>query len=441
MFKKHQKSDSQYLNALDTSIGVKMKVEKLVFGGQGLGRVDNKVVFLWNALPGEEVVFNYTNNKKNFAEGLATEILVASPDRIEPKEKHFLSCSQWQILAWEKELLYKKQLSEETYQKIGNLSIPNLEIVSDDNQYNYRNKIEYNFIEENGNISLAIFLPESHERVVVDRCELARKELNVVAEDILDWIVEKNIEIRDLRKMILRVNQKGEVLAGLFINQKINLKDYPELKNNLVGFSLFQKNFKGDVLLHAEGQDYLEEEILGKKLRYGLFSFFQINVPIFQKALEDISSFISQDDEVIDYYCGVGSIGLSLSAKMQTLSLVESNKEASEYAKQNIDLNKLNTKNNLEVYCQPAEKIIDLINSQKVIILDPPRAGLEKTIIERIIWEKPKKIIYLSCNVSTQARDIGLLKDLYEIKFAKLYNFFPRTPHVEGLIILEAKKK
>lgn len=441
MSKKHQKSDSQYLDALDTSVDVRIKVEKLVFGGQGLGRVDNKVVFLWNALPGEEVVFNYTNNKKNFAEGLAIEILLPSSDRVEPKEDHFLSCSQWQILAWEKELQYKKELSQEIYKKNGDLNISSLEIVSDDNQYNYRNKIEYNFIEENGNISLAIFLPESHQRVKVDRCELARKELNIVAEDILDWIVEKEIGIMDLRKIILRVNQKGEVLAGLFINQKLNLKDYPELKNNLVGFSVFQKSFKGDVLLYTAGQDYLEEEILGKKLCYGLFSFFQINVPIFQKALGDISNFINQDDEVIDYYCGVGSIGLPLSTKMQTLSLVESNKEAVEYAKQNIDLNKLNTKNNLEVFCQPAEKIIDLINSQKVIILDPPRAGLDKTIIERIIWEKPKKIIYLSCNIATQARDLGLLKDMYEIKFSKLYNFFPRTPHVEGLIILEAKKK
>lgn len=418
----------------------KIKIEKLVFGGQGLGRVDNKVVFVWNVLPEEEVIFDYTSNKKNFAEGLATEILLPSPDRVAPREKHFLSCSQWQILSWEKELLYKKQLSEETYQKIGGLSINNLEIVSDDNQYNYRNKIEYNFIEENDRVSLAIFLSESHQRVQVDKCELARKELNIVAEDFLIWINEQRIEAKDLRKIILRINQKGEVLAGLFLNQKLNLKKYPELKNNLVGFSIFQKNYKSDVLLYNFGQDYLEEDLFGIKLRYGLFSFFQINVPIFQEALADISKFINQDEEVIDYYCGVGSIGLTLSDKMRSLSLVESNREAVEYIKQNIILNKLDINDDLGVFSQPTEKNIDLINSEKVIILDPPRAGLDKTVIERIIWEKPQKIIYLSCNISTQARDLGLLKDLYEVKFAKLYNFFPRTPHVEGLVVLKVKR-
>lgn len=410
----------------------KIKIEKLVFGGQGLGRVDNKVVFVWNALPGEEVVFDYTTQKKNFAEGVAREILISSPDRVVAKEDHFLSCSAWQILSWEKELQYKKELAKEIYKKNGDIIISDLEIVSDDQQYNYRNKIEYHFVEKDGQISLAIFLPESHEVVPVAECELARPELNVVAQDILVWLQTEKISVQNLQKIILRCNQTGQVLVGLFLKKKFNFINYPELKNNLVGFSLWQKSFRDD-LIYTVGQDYLEEKVGDVKLRFGLSSFFQINVPVFYQALLDIKKFVNSEDKIIDYYAGVGAIGLSVGAQ----ELVESNREAVEYAKINITLNKIKA----EAVCSSSERMIDLIATDKTIILDPPRAGLDKLVIEKILTEKPLKIIYMSCNLATQARDLGLLKDAYNIKFAKLYNFFPRTPHFEGLVVLEVKNK
>jgi 23S rRNA (uracil1939-C5)-methyltransferase len=179
----------------------------------------------------------------------------------------------------------------------------------------------------------------------------------------------------------------------------------------------------------------LEEELFGTKLRYGLFSFFQVNVPIFKDALEDIGNFVD-DTDLVDYYSGVGSIGLALHDKCQKLTLVESNPEAVEYATENIKINKLK---NCEAICKPAELIIDLITSDKTLIFDPPRAGLDKRIVEKVLAELPKKIIYLSCDLSTHARDIGLLKEKYNIKFLKLYNFFPRTAHIEGLCVLEKK--
>lgn len=409
----------------------KIKIEKLVFGGQGLGRVDNKVVFVWNALPGEEVVFDYTTQKKNFAEGVAREILVSSPDRVAPRENHFLSCSAWQILSWKKELQYKKELAEEIYKKNGDIVISDLEIISDDQQYNYRNKIEYHFVEKDDQISLAIFLPESHEVVPVEECELARPELNVVAQDILVWLKAEKISSQNLQKIILRCNQGGEVLVGLFLKKKFNFASYPELKNNLIGFSLWQKSFRDD-LIYTIGQDYLEEKIGNIKLRFGLLSFFQINVPVFYQALEDIKKFVGLKDKIIDYYAGVGAIGLSVGAQ----ELVESNREAAGYVKMNIGLNKIKA----EAICSSSERMVDLISADKTIIFDPPRAGLDKMVIEKILIEKPLKIIYMSCNLATQARDLGLLKNSYNIKFAKLYNFFPRTPHFEGLVVLEVKK-
>ncbi|MFZ2189463.1 MAG: methyltransferase, partial [Candidatus Magasanikiibacteriota bacterium] len=150
----------------------------------------------------------------------------------------------------------------------------------------------------------------------------------------------------------------------------------------------------------------------------------------------DIGKFLDKAKSVVDFYSGVGAIALPLHDKYKSAVLVESNEEAVEYAKENIILNKIN---NCEAQLSPAEKIVDLITKDKIIIFDPPRAGLHEDVVKQVLATLPERIIYLSCNLSTQARDIKLLSEKYQVKFLKLYNFFPRTPHVEGLCVLELK--
>ena len=403
-----------------------VKIEKLVFGGRGLGYIDNKPIFLLNSLPNEEVVFKYTKNNKYFSEGFATDILCPSPYRIAPKEHHYLSCSPWQIINWGKEQELKKETASETYKKIGKFDFPSLEIISDDHDFNYRNKIEYNFIINNGSISFAIFLPKSNIKEPIDICELAKPEINYAANNILAWINKNNIPEKDLNKIILRCSQKGEVIAGLFLNSKLQFDFYPDLNDRLAGFDIYYIDLNNNISIYKSGKDYLEEEFFGIKITYGLFSFFQINTNIFKKALEDISGFIDGED-IIDFYSGVGAIGLGLRKYCKKLFLVESNLEASVYAKANVNLNNFT---NIKIFPLPSEKAIHLISQDKTIIFDPPRAGLNSKIIEKIMLEKPKRIIYLSCNLSTHARDVKLLSEAYEIKLLKLYNFFPHTPHI-----------
>jgi len=414
----------------------KIKIEKLVFGGQALGHLDSKACFVWGALPGEEVEFDYIKNKPNFAEGVAKEIITRSSERLEPREDHFLSCSPWQIMNFAAENKYKVEIALETYKKLGNLEIEKLDIVSDGLEYGYRNKMEYSFAFQGEEISLGFHVRESRRYTPIKVCELARKEINQVASDLLAWIKKNNIPMRSLKTMIVRCNQKGEVLAGVFIKDRLEFNNYPELTNNLVGLTIYYSTHKSPAsvptaVLYKVGQDYLEEELFGINLRYGLFSFFQINVPIFKQALQDIKKFISDNENTVDYYSGVGAIGLPIGAK----ELVESNQEAVEYAQINIELNNLKAK----AICAPSEKMVELITANKTIIFDPPRAGLDKRVVERVLAELPKKIIYLSCDLATQARDLGLLQEKYEIKFLKLYNFFPRTAHIEGLAVLEVK--
>jgi len=415
-----------------------MKIEKLIFGGQALGRIDQKAIFVWNALPDEEVEIKILKNSKTFSEAVSTKIIQPSPDRIEPREEHYLSCSPWQIMTLQKENEWKIKIAEETYQKIGGFATDNLTIASDGVEYGYRNKMEYSFsTDESGELALAFFERASHHRQAIKPCCLAHPNINLAATAILDWAKSQKLTSYNLKSIILRVNQKGEVIAGLFIKDKMKFENYPTCPE-MIGFKLYYSTHKSPASVPTEelypfGQDYLEEEINGVKMRYGLFSFFQVNPPIFQMALKDIKPFVGKKP-IVDYYCGVGAIGLAIKNEKQPVELVESNAEAADYAEKNI---KLNNFSNCTATCQPAEKIIELITADKTIIFDPPRAGLDKKIIERVLETEPETIIYLSCNLSTQARDIGLMLTKYKIEFLKLYNFFPHTAHIEGLAVLK----
>ena len=159
-------------------------------------------------------------------------------------------------------------------------------------------------------------------------------------------------------------------------------------------------------------------------------------MPIFQIALTDIKKFIEVEDEVLDYYSGVGAISLTLASQFKRGILIEENEEAIEFTKRNISQNKIT---NCEIFQATAGEQATLIAANSVVVLDPPRAGLAKTLVDEILKIQPKRLIYLSCDIATQARDIARLKEKYELRFIKLYNFFPRTPHVECLCVLDKK--
>lgn len=423
-----------------------LKIEKLVFGGQGLAHdKDGRAVFVWNALPEEEVEVEYIEKKKNFAEAVATKILSPSPDRVEPLDSHFLSSSPWQMISWEKENIWKKQIAIETYGKIGNLILHGEEpdiIFSDEGQYGYRNKMEFSFttIGSDNEISLAFFERGKKVRIPATGSHLASPLINEVAQKILHWVNEQKIPMRSLKSLIVRSTSSPEkVIAALFIKDKLPFPSYPTLQNSWVGFHLYYSTHKSPAsvpteLLFSDGQDFLVQNILETPLQFGLHSFFQINPPLFEKALQDMAAFIEPTSPLIDFYAGVGAISLPLSRNRKSCFLVEENSEAVAFAQKNIALNNLK---NCTAECRPAEKMVEVIESTSTIILDPPRSGLHEKVIRAIIHKQPKKILYLSCNLSTQARDLRLLSESYRVVFLRLYNFFPRTPHIEGLCVLE----
>lgn len=421
----------------------KILIEKLVAGGQGLGRLNGKAVFVWNALPGEEVEFEYLSNKKDYAEGIARTILTPSKHRVAPKEDHFLSSSPWQIMDFKTENEWKRNIAAEQYSKIGDMILsPNeIKIETDEREFGYRNKIEFSFVinKETESLSLAFFERGKKVLTPVTSELLAEPVINETAQAILDWVTKEEIPIRSLKSLILRSNGEGKAIAALFIKDKLTFDSFPTLSKNFLGFHLYYSTHKSPAsvptaLLKSVGQDYLTSTILGTKLKFGLLSFFQINIPLFTKALTDIAAFVDPKASLVDYYSGVGAISLPISLNREETILVESNEEAVAYAKENIAAN---NRTGCTAECAPSEKMIQFIDSEKTIILDPPRMGLHDKVTSTLLQKKPKRIIYLSCDIATQARDVRLLSQGYKVSFIKLYNFFPRTPHIEGLVVLD----
>ncbi len=429
-----------------------IKIEKLIFGGQGLAHLpDGRVIFVWNALPGETVDIEIIKKKKDYLEAIAIYIRTPSPERINPKDAHFLATSPWQIMSYKTENKWKRDIAIETYKKIGGniFADINPDIIFPNGQYHYRNKMEFSFIElEDGSTSLAFFQRGGRSRFALTHSELASPLLDKTAQYILKWVNKNKIPMRNLKSLIVRTNEADESIVALFIKDELEFSDFPTLTKTLKGFQLYYSTHKSPAsvptkLLYTAGQNYLIEKLdisypvpHSSFLKYGLLSFFQVHIPIFQKALDDMVYHIPEDRHVIDFYSGVGSIGLPIAQNQKNIILVDNNEEAIDYATENISMNNIT---NAQAHCIPAEKMTDIITSDKIIILDPPRAGLHEKIVKKLLETIPPKIIYLSCNLSTQARDISLLSKKYHITFSRIYNFFPRTPHIEGLIILEKK--
>jgi 23S rRNA (uracil1939-C5)-methyltransferase len=235
-----------------------------------------------------------------------------------------------------------------------------------------------------------------------------------------------------LKTVLLRANSAGDVAGALFVKEELDFKEF-QLPAELKGLDIYYSNPKSPASVPTKklvslGTTKMSDTIAGNQMEYDVLSFFQVNIPIFESALEVIKANVSGVD-TIDMYSGVGAIGISVGAR----TLVES--EAS-----NIAMAKNNSKDlDIDVIHAESESALEHITPVSELIVDPPRAGLHKAVIDRINEVKPSKIIYLSCNPSTQSRDVKLLENHYNISYAQGFNFFPRTPHIESLIVMDLK--
>ena len=385
-------------------------IEKIIPGGQALATLDDgKKAFFWNALPGETVTdFKTTKQKSHFLEAIAVKIERPSKYRAKPKDSCFLATSPWQIFDFNYELEQKRALVEESLTQ-AHLDLNNLTIEpvkTDNNPYFYRNKMEYAlyYNHDLAKIQLAFHARGSHGKFPIDQSSLERPEIFARAQAIVDELNHNHDEARRYQSLLLRVNQQGIVSGGLFENRK----PHPAFEN-------------------------LEDKILGQTYSYSPNGFFQINLPVYELALKEIAKEITTD-QVLDLYAGVGTIGLSV-ARDRSLTLVEINGAAFKELENNCK------DTTAKPILAKSEDVLEYIAPDQTVILDPPRAGCDKKLIEKLLEMKPEKIVYLSCNPATQARDVKLLTETekYQIIRVAPFNFFPRTPHIENLIVLAKK--
>ena len=426
---------------------VSVNLDEIVGGGRSIGTLESgRKIFVWGGLPGETVLAQVTKKKSKLYEGVTTEVIKASPERIEPKDKDsYLSTSPWQIMTFEAEQNYKAALIEEAFE-LHDIVLPGkIEVYSDNKQFEYRNKIEFSWYwnKENEQLDLSFFRRGTHGKLPVEGTSLAHPEINRSAIAMRDLLRTKpEIKAFMLKTLLVRSNKEGAVALQLYVkDQDICQFSEAEIKKLKVsGFELIYSNPKSPASvitnrLQSWGETTLSDTILDIPFTYAVEGFFQINIPIYEQALKDMKQWVVKNKPTVDLYSGVGTIGLTIGG--EDVTLVEINEPAVIEMKRNIKA--LDREKAVKAILAPSESVLENITNDSIIIVDPPRAGLHEDVVSKLLEVTPERIIYLSCNPVTQARDTARLSEKYGIKYHRGYNFFPRTPHIENLVVLDLK--
>ena len=521
-------------------------LDKIVGGGQALGTLaDGRKCFVWGGLPSETVTVRITKKKSHFVEAVVEEVILPSPDRIQPRDPDsYLSTSPWQIMPLEIEQAYKRQLIGDAF-TLHNVTLPAaIDIYCDNIAYGYRNKVEFSWYSESvvyravsqkksglvsvpklfsddtrgvnahsdrdgpfsDTLDLAFFRRGSKGKIVVDGTSLARPAINNLARAIRDLLRHKCVVARQLKTLLVRCDQSGSCVWQLYIKDRL-----PEI---ITADEAAKLPAQGGEIIYSDprspasriterlahfGNTTLTDTILGVPFHYACEGFFQVNIPVYEQALHDMKEWVPYDcnsqhsgrqlghhqkkpeqhgtnsqhgssnsfsegfafpakarqerqldqlaarrpeekdvcetgEPALELYAGVGTIGLTIGGG--NVTLVEISADAVREMQRNItELGRTDAR----AVLAPSEQALDHITGKELVIVDPPRAGLHPDVIATLLQQLPSRIIYLSCNPVTQARDVALLQQHYRIAWHRGYNFFPRTPHIEHLIILDKK--
>jgi len=448
--------------------------------GVSVGKTEEgKTVIVSGAVPGDLVNVRVKKSKSNYFEGEAAEIIEYSEHRVEPKCIHFGTCGgcKWQNIAYEKQLDFKHSEVVNNIKRIGGVSdFETIPILGSKEQYFYRNKMEFSFSnsrwvtqyeissEENfGNRdALGFHIPGMWSKILdLKECFLQEDPSNQIRLAVKKYAVENGLEFYDvkaqegfLRTLMLRQNSKGEwmVLFQLYKeieSERIRLFDYLLSQFPQIKTLVFAINPKGNDSIYDLriqnyfGEGYLFEEMDGLQFKIGPKSFFQTNykqaLELYRKTLEFAD--LSGDQVVYDLYTGTGTIAQYVARNAKQVIGIEAVQEAIDAAKEHAEINGLE---NCTFYCGDMKDIFNdefLANHPKadVLITDPPRDGMHQKVVEQILKLSPEKIVYVSCNSATQARDIALLKDSYELVKILPVDMFPQTHHVENIALLLKK--
>lgn len=440
---------------------------------------DGKVIFIPNVVPGDIVDIQTTKKRKAYYEGTATKFHELSAFRINPVCQHFGTCGgcKWQNMDYNQQLFYKNQEVENNLKRIGKIELPDFEpILGSEKTLFYRNKMEFSFsdskwltkeeiasgedIEQKN--ALGFHVPKMWDKILdIEKCHLQQDPSNQIRNEIKRFAIENELSFFNpreqqglLRTLMIRTTSTGEimVLIQFFYDDKVKrelllnflAETFPEITSlqYVVNSKGNDTIYDQDVILF-KGRDYILEEMEGLQFSINAKSFYQTNSEQayeLYKITRDYAG-LTGNELVYDLYTGTGTIAQFVSKNAKKVVGVEAVPEAIEDAKLNAKRNNIT---NCDFFVGDIKNVFndDFIQTHghpDVIVTDPPRDGMHKDVVEQILKIAPKRVVYVSCNSATQARDLALMDEQYKVIKVRPVDMFPQTHHVENVVLLELR--
>lgn len=455
-----------------------LTIETVAAEGKSLARLDGQVVFVQHAVPGDVVDVQVNKKRKSFYEGYPTQYHKKSDLRVEPICDHFGVCGgcKWQHLNYKSQLEFKQQQVVDSLQRIAKVELPEiLPIIGSAKSAGYRNKLEFTFsnkqwltkeqidteekIQRNG---LGFHIPRLFDKVVdVETCHLMEEPVNKIKNEVRRYALEKDLTFFDirgqhglLRNLMVRLADSGELMIVLqfFENDMSSIEPlmkhlestFPEITSLL--YVINQKKndtmFDQDIVTFA-GKDHIVEKMGDLDFKIGPKSFYQTNSAQAKILYDHTLGFadFKGDELVYDLYTGTGTIANYCAKQVKKVVGIEYVEDAIKDAFVNAEVNNID---NTDFYAGDMKDLLDDAfivqhGQPDVIITDPPRAGMHENVIDMIMKVAPQKVVYVSCNPATQARDIALMDEKYKVTKVQPVDMFPHTHHVENIVLLEKR--
>ena len=456
-----------------------VKITDIGSEGNAIARVDDMVLFVPGMIPGDVVDVRVTKKKKRYMEGVAMTVTMPSPDRITPPCEHFGVCGgcRWQHLPYDRQLFYKQKQVKDNLTRIGHTAIPEIEpITGSEKTYGYRNKLEFTFserrwlmreeLESQDEIqktpALGFHIPGIFDKVLdINKCLLMAEPADSIRNEVRKYALQHSLPFYDfrehngfLRNLIIRKGTGGEVMVVLVTTDSHAVERdklmawLAEAFPGITSLYYMINNKWNDsiadlVPVHYSGERYITEEMEGLRFRIGPKSFYQTNSDQAGRLYSIVKEFagLQGDETVYDLYTGTGTIACYLSAMAGRVTGIEYIEEAVADARVNAKVNNIG---NAQFIAGDIRNIFNetLFVEQgrpDVIITDPPRSGMHGDVTAAMLRSGASRIVYVSCNPATQARDIDILSSGYEVRRVAPVDMFPQTFHVENVVLLEKK--
>lgn len=411
---------------------IEVKIIGIDHYGRGIGKIDNSVIFIPYALENEMVTVKITNIKKKYLEGEIISFNNYNLNRLKPNCSYFYECGGCDLMHmnYQHQLLYKENKVKEIMKKFAGIDSECVKgIIGADNCFNYRNKTTFQV-----NKKIGFYKKKSYDIVQIDSCLISDERINQIIK-----LIKGNIELDNINQIIIRSCKNTDNIMVIFsCDGNIDETKIIKLLSNQVTSIIKRINNK---YITLKGSDYIVEKLGDLSFIISPDSFFQVNtyqtIKLYNKVVEYAK--LSGNEKILDLYCGTGTIGLYLSHYCKEVVGIEINKDAIKDAFKNKEINNIN---NVDFQCGDVSTIINNIEFKPdIVIVDPPRSGLDKNTINQLIKINPKKIIYISCDSVTLARDLNLLKEKYKINEITPVDMFVNTYHVETVVLMSRVEK